>query len=70
MSDIITDKKILDKFVKFLSTEYSMEESNEQIEKAKITSEEELMTVYTIKYDNGVCDKVLIVGHKVLNLHY
>ena len=67
--NIVTDEQILNKFVKWLSVDYGLEDAKTYIKNATITSEEVVHTVYTIKYGNGAEDKVFIGNEDVIHLN-
>jgi hypothetical protein len=53
--------------IDWLCNEYELEEAEEQVNGAFIIEEDD--NTITIRYDNGVKDKVMIVGENVIHLN-
>jgi hypothetical protein len=67
MKRINKEDKEYQLIIDWLCNEYSLEEAEEQVNEAFIIKEDD--NTITIRYDNGVEDKVMIVGENVIHLN-
>ena len=67
MKRINKEDKEYQQIITWLCSEYSFEEAEEQVNEAFIIKDDN--NIITIRYNNGVEDKVMIVGEKVRHLN-
>jgi hypothetical protein len=67
MKRINKEDKEYQQIITWLCSEYSFEEAEEQVNEAFIIKEDD--NIITIRYKNGVEDKVMIVGENVIHLN-
>jgi hypothetical protein len=60
------DKEYI-QIIDWLCNEYELEEAEEQVNEAFIIKDDN--NIITIRYNNGVEDKVMIVGENVIHLN-
>jgi len=67
MKRINKEDKEYQQIITWLCNEYELEEAEEQVNEAFIIKEDD--NIITIRYKNGVEDKVMIVGENVIHLN-
>lgn len=67
MKRINKNDKEYQQIIDWLCNEYSLEEAEEQVNEAFIIKEDN--NTITIRYNNGVEDRVMIVGENVIHLN-